>query len=478
MKEKNHRIEEDSLGKMEVDADAYYGVNALRARENFSITGLCPDRNFTRSLVEVKKACALTNHEVGLLSKKKTQAIVKACDRILDGEFLDQFITDAIQGGAGTSFNMNANEVIANIAIEELGGKKGDYSILHPNDHVNMGQSTNDVIPTAGKMTMIRYFEDLGEEVEALVDSLDQKAHEFDKYVKIGRTQLEDAVPIRLGQEFSAYASVMRRDVKRIQQGIVKLSSVNLGGTATGTGLNADQRYVKMVVPCLSRVSGLDLVQAEDLIDGTQNLDAFLYASSILKILATSLSKISNDFRLMGSGPITGLGEIQLPPRQAGSSIMPGKVNPVIPEVVNQVCFNVVGNDMTVTMAVEAGQLELNAFEPVIFHNLFENFRSLIGGVHTLRINCVDGISSDKKRLDKIVEASIASVTAIAPHIGYVKASQIAKKALQSHKTVRDLVLEDKLMDPDVLDAILDPYRMTMPGVIEEDRIKKEEDLD
>ena len=472
MTEKNVRLEEDSLGKMEVDKEAYYGVHSLRALENFTITGHGPDVRFTRSLVEVKKACAITNQKVGLLSARKGQAIIQACDRILQGEFLDQFITDAIQGGAGTSFNMNANEVIANIAQESLGGAKGAYDLVHPNDHVNMGQSTNDVIPTAGKMTMIRYFQDLDVEVRDLIAAMDEKAEAFDDYVKIGRTQLEDAVPIRLGQEFAAYASVLRRDRKRFKQGIETLSTVNLGGTATGTGLNADPDYVKEVVPCLNQVSGLSLNQAENLIDGTQNLDGFLFASSILKTLAASLSKISNDLRLMGSGPLTGLGEIQLPARQAGSSIMPGKVNPVIPEVVNQVAFNVFGNDTTVAMAVEAGQLELNAFEPVIFYNIFESFRSLIGAIHTLRIHCVEGIQADKKRLADLVNISIASITALAPHIGYMNASHIAKQALQSHKTVRELVLENKLMDEETLNKIMDPYKMTMPGVIEEELIR------
>lgn len=473
--DREFRIEEDTVGKIKVPAEAYYGVNALRCRENFHITGHGPDPVFTRALIQVKLACAKTNLAVGRLDEKAEKAIVKACERILDGEFMDQFITDAIQGGAGTSFNMNANEVICNVAIEELGGERGDYSILHPNDHVNMGQSTNDVIPTAGKMAMIRYFQALKQELESLIEALEQKGEEFDSFVKMGRTQLQDAVPIRLGQEFNAFAKVLKRDLDRMDLGIESLKEVNLGGTAIGTGLNADQDYVAQIVPCLAEIAEIDLVQADDLIDGTQNLDSFAFASSILKTLAVDLSKIANDLRLMSSGPLTGIGDIQLPARQAGSSIMPGKINPVIPEVVNQAAFATIGNDMTIGMAVEAGQLELNAFEPVIFYKMFESFKVLLGAITTLRDNCVKGITADKDKLADVVEHSVGPVTALAPHIGYAKASKIAKQALKTGTPVRTLVLEEGLMSEEDLDKVLNLYEMTEPGVMAEELLKKDE---
>ncbi|SJZ48365.1 aspartate ammonia-lyase [Garciella nitratireducens] len=466
---KGFRVEYDSIGELEVEKEAYYGVNALRANHNFQITGYKMDKGLIKAIVEVKKACALTNNEVDLLSDKKMEAIVAACDKILAGDYMDQFITDPIQGGAGTSFNMNANEVIANLAIEYLGGELGDYSIIHPNDDVNCGQSTNDVIPSAGKIALIRYFLELYEETCFLVDSLIYKSKEFDDYIKMGRTQLQDAIPIRLGQEFEAYATVLTRDLKRFNAAIDSLSSINLGGTAIGTGLNANVTYVKNIVPKLSEITGLDLKQNENLIDGTQNLDSFLFASSVLKTFAASLSKISNDLRLLSSGPKAGISEIQLPAKQAGSSIMPGKVNPVIPEVVNQVAFSVIGNDTTISMAVESGQLELNAFEPIIFYKLFESLKTLQGAIHTLRVNCIDGITADKKKLEQKVENSIGIITALAPYIGYQKSSQIAKKSLKTNIPIRKLVLEEGLMNEDHLDRILDLYKMTVPGIVAEE---------
>lgn len=466
-----YRNELDSLGEIEVPKDAYYGANSLRANQNFAITGLPVDDKFIDAMLEVKKACAIENGKIGLLKKDQKEAIVSACDDLLNGKYRDGFIVDPIQGGAGTSFNMNANEVIANIANESLGGGLGIYDKVHPNDHVNRGQSTNDVIPTSGKIALVRYFMELKEETAKLIESFEKKAEEFKEVYKMGRTQLQDAIPISLGQEFAAYAKVIRRDHKRFDSAIETLSQVNLGGTAIGTGLNADENYVKEIVGVLAEVTGLNLKQNDDLIDGTQNLDGFSYASAILKTYASNLSKIANDLRLMSSGPQAGVADIKLPARQAGSSIMPGKVNPVIPEVVNQVAFNVIGNDMTVTMAVEAGQLELNAFEPIIFYNLFESLRTLKGAINTLRINCVDNITANEKALSDKVQRSVGLVTALAPHIGYQKASEIAHKAIDTGVSIRELVLKEGLLDEKELDKILDFKKMIKPGILDEEKI-------
>lgn len=465
------RREHDSVGEMDILENAYYGANAKRAEENFPITGLKADDKFIDAMVEVKKACAIENEKLDLISKEQKDAILYACDKLLNGELRDNFIVDPIQGGAGTSYNMNANEIIANIANEKLGGKLGVYDKVHPNDDVNKGQSTNDIIPTSGKIALIRYFIELKDECENLIKALEKKSDEFKDVYKMGRTQLQDAIPMSLGQEFNAYKCAIKRDYKRFDLAIEALSAVNLGATAIGTGLNADSTYVKEIVDVLKDVTKLDLTQAEDLIDGTQNLDSFLYASSILKTFAASLSKISNDLRLMSSGPQTGIGDINLPVRQAGSSIMPGKVNPVIPEVVSQVAFAVIGNDTTVTMAVEAGQLELNAFEPVIFYKLFESLRALKGAIYTLRVNCIDGITANKEKLLDEVEKCVGLVTALAPHIGYEKASNIAHKAQDTGKTVRELVLEEGLVEESELDRMLDFKKMISPGILEEDQL-------
>ena len=470
----NIRIERDSLGEIEVKKDAYYGANAQRALDNFHITGKDMDPFLVEAIVEVKKACAIENNKVGILSDKKKDAIVSACDKILAGEFLDNFVVDPIQGGAGTSFNMNVNEVIANIANELLGGGLGTYEHIHPNDHVNKGQSTNDVIPSAGKIAIIRYINELKIEVKNLITSFDKKAKEFDSYVKMGRTQLQDAVPIKLGQEFTAYSKVISRDYERLDAAIKQLSYLNLGGTAIGTGLNADGRYIKEVVPTLKEICKLDLSQADDLVDATQNLDCFLFASSVLKTLASNLSKIANDLRLLSSGPTTGISDYNLPAKQAGSSIMPGKVNPVIPEVVNQVAFLVIGNDMTVTMAVEGGQLELNAFEPIIFYSIFESIKSLKGAINTLYINCIDGITSDKEKLEKRVENSIAIITPFAPHIGYDKSSKVAKESLRTGVPIREILIRDGIMTTEEIDKILNYEKMTKPGILDEDHINKD----
>ena len=373
MKKTDYRVERDSIGVKDIPEDVYYGVQSLRAAENFHITGLNMHPEIINSLAYIKKAAAITNCEVGLLEKKKAQAIVQACDEIVSGKFHNEFIVDPVQGGAGTSLNMNANEVIANRAIEILGGKKGDYTIINPNDDVNCGQATNDVIPTAGKMTSLRLLQNLKKQLLRLYDALNEKATEFDHIIKMGRTQMQDAVPIRLGQEFKAYSVAIMRDIHRMDKAMDEMRTLNMGGTAIGTGINADEGYLRRIVPNLNEISGMDFIQAFDLIDSTQNLDPFVAVSGAVKACAVTLSKMSNDLRLMSSGPRTGFGEINLPAKQNGSSIMPGKVNPVIPEVVNQVAFNIIGNDVTITMAAEAGQLELNAFEPIIFYCMFQS---------------------------------------------------------------------------------------------------------
>ena len=467
----NYRREHDSLGEVKVDSNAFYGANALRARENFNITGKTCDDKLIDAIVEVKKACAIENEKIGLLTNVQKEAIISACNLLLGGSYRDNFIVDPIQGGAGTSLNMNANEVIANMANQSLGGNLGVYDKVHPNDHVNKGQSTNDVIPTSGKIALIRYFKELYDENIKLINAIEDKADEFKEVYKMGRTQLQDAIPISLGQEFAAYAKVLKRDNERFKKAIQSLSFVNLGGTAIGTGLNADKTYVKEIVPVLAEVTGLNLRQNEDLIDGTQNLDGFTYSSSILKTYASNLSKIANDLRLMSSGPQVGIADIKLPARQAGSSIMPGKVNPVIPEVVNQVAFGVIGNDLTVTMAVEAGQLELNAFEPIIFYKLVESLKTLKAAIFTLRVNCIENITANEKYLSDQVEKSIGLVTALAPHIGYEKASIIAHKALETGESVRDLVLFEGLIDANELDEILDFKKMIQPGILDEDKL-------
>jgi len=466
-----YRKERDSIGEIEVPYDALYGANSLRARNNFNITSQSMDSEMINAIVEVKKACAIENEKIGLLTNAQKEAIISACNLLLGGSYRDNFIVDPIQGGAGTSFNMNANEVIANMANQSLGGNLGVYDKVHPNDHVNKGQSTNDVIPTSGKIALIRYFKELYDENIKLINAIEDKADEFKEVYKMGRTQLQDAIPISLGQEFAAYAKVLKRDNERLKKAIQSLSFVNLGGTAIGTGLNADKTYVKEIVPVLAEVTGLNLKQNEDLIDGTQNLDGFTYSSSILKTYASNLSKIANDLRLMSSGPQVGIADIKLPARQAGSSIMPGKVNPVIPEVVNQVAFGVIGNDLTVTMAVEAGQLELNAFEPIIFYKLVESLKTLKAAIFTLRVNCIENITANEKYLSDQVEKSIGLVTALAPHIGYEKASIIAHKALETGESVRDLVLFEGLIDANELDEILDFKKMIQPGILDEDKL-------
>ena len=457
----NTRIEYDSIGSMAVPKNAYYGIQSLRANKNFNITGKKINSYLIISLAEVKKAAAITNNEAGLLDGKKANAIIIACDEIIKGKFHDQFIVDAIQGGAGTSANMNANEVIANRAIEILGGEKGDYSLVHPNDDVNMAQSTNDVFPTAGKLTILKLLPFAIKELERLYNSLMLKSIEFDGVIKMGRTQLQDAVPMRLGQSFHAFASVIGRDIDRLDKSKSEISSLNIGGTAIGTSINASSSYLTNIIKNLRKVTGEDVYSATDLIDATQNLDGLVSVSGTIKTCAINLSKIANDLRLLSSGPKTGLCEINLPAKQNGSSIMPGKINPVIPEVVSQVSFNIIGNDFTINMAAEAGQLELNAFEPVLFYNLFESIETLSHAVSTFVDNCIVGITANADHCMELLESSVGIATALCPYIGYKKSAEIAKKSLSTGISIRNLVLNEGLISKDKIDTILNPLSMT-----------------
>lgn len=457
------RMEHDSIGALNVPAEAYYGVQSMRAATNFQITHRPLHPVLIDSIVMVKKAAAITNEKSGKLDQQIAQAIIQACDEILDGNLRDQFIVDAIQGGAGTSANMNANEVIANRAIEILGGTKGDYSIVHPNDHVNMSQSANDVIPTAGKITVLKLLPQTIKELEKLEKAMEEKEAEFDDILKMGRTQLQDAVPMRLGQSFGAFAHVLKRDIKRLKNVMDEMKVLNIGATAIGTAINVDPYYLANISYELSKVAGISLKQADDLIDATQNLDGFVSVSGVLKTCAVDISKISNDLRLMSSGPRTGLSEINLPARQNGSSIMPGKINPVIPEVVSQVAYLIIGHDYTITMAAEAGQLELNAFEPVLFHYLFESIDTLKEAAATLTKHCITGITANKGQCEEYIEKSVGISTALCPYIGYAKSAEIAKKSLKTGISVKELVLEEGLLKEEELKEILKPEKMTQP---------------
>lgn len=460
---KKTRIESDSIGEKEIDAGAYYGVQSLRGAENFRITGVMMHRELIIALAQLKKAAAMTNRDSGRLEDDKAEAIIKACDEIIAGKLHEAFIVDAIQGGAGTSANMNANEVIANRATELLGGQKGDYSVVHPNDHVNMAQSTNDIYPSAGKIATASLLVKLIEEEKRLLQALLAKAEEFDDVLKMGRTQLQDAVPMRLGQEFHAYASAVRRDIERLKQAKLAMHTLNMGATAIGTAIDGDPYYLTYICYNVSRVCGENYSQCDDLFDGTSNLDVYVHVSSALKTAAVNLSKICNDLRLMSSGPKTGLAEISLPAKQNGSSIMPGKVNPVIPEVVSQVAFRIIGSDVTVTMAAEAGQLELNAFEPVIFYSLFEGIQALTQAIGTLIDNCISGITANRERCDELLNASVGIATALKPYIGYKKSAAIAKESLHTGVPVKEIVLREGLMDENKLAEVLEPKNMTDP---------------
>ncbi|MGZ4105954.1 MAG: aspartate ammonia-lyase [Tumebacillaceae bacterium] len=459
------RIEKDLIGTKEVPKDAYYGIQTLRAVENFPITGIPPHEEMIRALAAVKKAAASANVEVGVLKQSIGEAIVQAADEVLNGALREQFIVDSIQGGAGTSMNMNANEVIANRAIEIMGGEKGNYMLCSPNTHVNMAQSTNDVFPTAIRVAALNLAKGVIEQLDLLRGALADKAQEFDQVIKMGRTHLQDAVPIRMGQEFSAYSRVIGRDLERVTRSLDNLREINMGATAVGTGLNADPRYIVKVTEHLRAITGLDLRRAEDLVDATQNTDAYTEVSSALKICAVNLSKICNDLRLMASGPRTGLGELFLPPRQPGSSIMPGKVNPVMAEVVNQVAFQIIGNDHTIALASEAGQLELNVMEPVLVFNLLQSLSILQNVLNVFREDLVVGLKANVERCKELVDKSVGIVTAINPHVGYETATLVAKEAIQTGRSVREICLERGILTQEELDVILNPFEMTSPGI-------------
>ncbi|MBH0322334.1 aspartate ammonia-lyase [Bacillus thuringiensis] len=462
---KDIRIEKDFLGEKEVPSAAYYGVQTLRAVENFPITGYRIHPSLITAMAIVKKAAALANIDTGYLAKDIGHEIVEAAQEIVDGKFHDQFIVDPIQGGAGTSINMNTNEVIANRALERMGYEKGAYAKISPNTHVNMAQSTNDAFPTGIHIATLMMLEKLLITMEELHSAFRKKAKEFDHVIKMGRTHLQDAVPIRLGQEFEAYSRVLARDIKRIKQSRQHLYEVNMGATAVGTGLNANPMYIEQVVKHLRTFSGFPLVGAEHLVDATQNTDAYTEVSAALKVCMMNMSKIANDLRIMASGPRVGLAEIQLPARQPGSSIMPGKVNPVMAEVINQVAFQVIGNDHTICLASEAGQLELNVMEPVLVFNLIQSISIMNNGFRVFREYCIEGITANEELLKQYVEKSVGIITAVNPHIGYEVASRIAREAIETGKSVRELCLEHGVLTEEELDIILDPFEMTHPEI-------------
>jgi aspartate ammonia-lyase len=460
------RMEHDLLGDREVPASAYYGVHTVRAAENFPISGTAistyPD--LIVALACVKQAAAQANLELGLLDEAKAAAIVRACEEIRSGHLHGEFIVDVFQGGAGTSTNMNANEVIANRALEHLGRPRGDYATVHPLDDVNQGQSTNDVYPTAAKVALRFAIERLLEAMEELRGSFAAKSAEFADVVKMGRTQLQDAVPMTLGQEFGTYSVMLEEDRERLAEAATLILEVNLGGTAIGTGLNAPANYSVVACRHLAEISGLPVVPAANLVEATQDVGAFVQLSGVLKRIAVKLSKVCNDLRLLSSGPRAGFNEINLPPVQAGSSIMPGKVNPVIPEVVNQVAFEVIGNDVAVTLAAEGGQLQLNAFEPVIVHSLFEGLTHLRAACEVLARRCVGGITANTAELRSSVERSIGLVTALNPHIGYAASAEVAQEALASGRSVVEIVIERNLVDRAVIERLLRPEGMIAPA--------------
>lgn len=459
------RPENDLLGEREVPYEAYYGIQTLRAAENFNISGVT--LNFFPSIIKafanVKEAAAETNFDLGLLDKTIKDAIVLACRELQNGKYQNHFVVDMIQGGAGTSTNMNANEVIANRALEILGYEKGSYLKCHPNNHVNLSQSTNDAYPTAVKIALFNSNKIIIGVLKELTESFRKKGREFSDIIKMGRTQLQDAVPMTLGQEFEAYAVTLEEEVDRLNQNARLFLEVNMGATAIGTGINSDPDYSEKVIKHLRKITGLDLCLATNLVEATQDTGCFVMYSSAVKRLAVKLSKICNDLRLLSSGPRTGLFEINLPPMQPGSSIMPGKVNPVIPEVVNQIAFKVIGNDLTVTMASEAGQLELNVFEPVIVYSIFESVEMLINGMNTLRYRCIDGITANEEHCRAMVLNSIGLITALVPWIGYDLAGKLAKEALVNNESIYSLILEKGILTREKLDQILLPENMIKP---------------
>lgn len=459
------RVEHDLLGERNVPDEKYYGIQTLRALENFNISGqnINTFPNLVSALGMVKMAAAKANYDIGLLSKPVADAIIQACNEIINGKLHTNFVVDMIQGGAGTSTNMNANEVIANRALELLEREKGLYKYCHPNNHVNLSQSTNDAYPTAIKIALIKSNESLILVLRELIESFRTKGKEFSKVIKMGRTQLQDAVPMTLGQEFEAYATTLSEEIQRLEQNAKLFLEVNMGATAIGTGINASPEYAKKCIEYLREITNMEIVHAENLVEATQDTGAFVMYSSAIKRLAVKLSKISNDLRLLSSGPRTGLNEINLPAMQPGSSIMPGKVNPVIPEVVNQIAFKVIGNDLTVTLAAEAGQLELNVMEPIIVQSLLESIAILSNGITTLKYKCVDGITANAERCRSLVLNSIGLITALNPVLGYETSTLVAKEALETNRGVYELVLEKNLLSKDELDKLLAPENMVGP---------------
>ncbi|MGI6092293.1 MAG: aspartate ammonia-lyase [Negativicutes bacterium] len=467
------RLEHDFLGELQIPDDAYYGVQTLRAMENFKITGQKIDSDFIIALAMVKKAAAKANMATGRLDKTIGEALVAAADELISGKLHDQFPVDPIQGGAGTSINMNTNEVLCNRALEIIGDKKGNYDRISPNNHANMAQSTNDAFPTAIKVCIIRKGRILISALRGLADALDEKAVEFKHVLKMGRTHLQDAVPVTLGQEMAAYASAVHRGAGRIEGVLHRLYAINMGATAVGTGLNAEPEYIIEVAKQLAEITDEPFVTADDLIDATNNTDAFADVSSALKVTALVLIKIANDFRLMASGPRCGLHEIDLPPRQPGSSIMPGKVNPVIPEVLNQTCYQVIGNDLAVTMGVENGQFELNVMEPVMAFNIFNSISYLTNAVNAFTSHCVKGVKANVEQCEEWLDKSVGIITALLPHIGYENSSMLAKEAYKTGRPVRQIILEKGLLTKEAMDIILSPEEMTKPGIAGQQLLKK-----
>ena len=462
MSEQNYRIESDLLGELKVPVDAYYGVQTQRALDNYKIsnTRMCDYPEYVISIAYVKMAAAAANAELGVLDKTIANAIIAACCEIVDGKFHDQFPVDMMQGGAGTSVNMNANEVIANRALELMGHKKGEYQFCSPNDHVNCAQSTNDAYPTAFRYTFVRMNKHLVSSLQALIAAFRAKGVEFKDFIKMGRTQLQDAVPMTSGQEFNAFANNLEEEIANLERNAVLLREINMGGTAIGTGLNAVPGFADLCTRKMSEFTGDELIKASDLVEATPDTGAYVSYSAALKRLAIKLSKICNDLRLMASGPRCGLHEINLPPMAPGSSIMPGKVNPVIPEVTNQVCFKVIGNDTTVAFAAEAGQLQLNVMEPVIAESILESVTWLRNAIDTLRTKCIEGITVNADHCYEMVRNSIGIVTALNPYIGYKGSTKVAKEALETGRSVYDIVLEKGLMTKEKLDEALDPAAM------------------
>ena len=459
------RREHDLLGEMEIPEEYYFGVQTMRAVENFHISRV--RLNFfprlIHALADVKQGAAAANRDLGLLDPAIADAITRACEELREDRFNEQFVVDMVQGGAGTSTNMNANEVIANRALELLGHHKGEYSYCHPNNHVNLSQSTNDAYPTAVRIALARSIDSAVTSLQELIAAFHAKGEEFADIIKMGRTQLQDAVPMTLGQEFEAYAATLTEEIDRLKTNMRLFYEINMGATAIGTGINADPDYAELCTKHLREITGLPLTKAANMIEATSDTGAFIMNSSALKRLAVKLSKICNDLRLLSSGPRCGLNEINLPPRQPGSSIMPGKVNPVIPEVVNQVAFRVIGNDLAITLASEAGQLELNVMEPIIVLSLFENIEMLVNAMNTLREKCIVGITANPEVCRRMVYNSIGLVTALNPYLGYETSTMLAKEALQSGKGIYDLVLEHKLMDEEELNKILRPENRVHP---------------